>query len=44
MKNSGYGIPEGRTLEKKEILAVSDRSTGQVREVKYVGRETPARQ
>lgn len=36
--------PKERTLEKKEILAVSDRSTSQVREAKYVGRETPARQ
>lgn len=36
--------PEERTLEKKEIFAISDRSSGQVREAKYVGRETPARQ
>lgn len=32
--------PEERTLVKKENLAVSDRSIGQVREAKYVGRET----
>lgn len=39
VKNSGYGIPpEERTLEKKEMLTVSDRSSGQVREAKYVGR------
>lgn len=41
MKKSGYGIPRERTLKRKKNLAASDRSTGQVREAKYVGRETP---